>query len=241
MWYYLRDDLNTLTQPRSNAVVDDGTYTYGAFTYNTTNANLYVNGSSHDNNAYTPSGTFTTSTVQKWTGRSLTGNYFNGTIDEVRVSNVSRSSDWIAATSLSLFDTFITFGGEGVHNWAATFAVSGIPSTVFHKILTVNGTDYELGDLPVTFTGTGQEVVTYEYVNPVEQSLNLEYVISLVSGGMPAQTLRLNTYSPTANATVTATYGDVGNPVFPLLFIGLMAGILIAILAIYMKHSKKKG
>ena len=40
------------------------------------------------------------------------GEYFNGIIDEVRISNSARSADWIAAQYLSMNDGFITFGDE---------------------------------------------------------------------------------------------------------------------------------
>ena len=39
-------------------------------------------------------------------------NFFNGTIDEVRLSKVSRSSPWIAASYLSMKDQFIAYGSE---------------------------------------------------------------------------------------------------------------------------------
>ena len=40
------------------------------------------------------------------------GDYFLGSIDEVRISNVARSADWMAAQYLSMTDTFITYGGS---------------------------------------------------------------------------------------------------------------------------------
>jgi hypothetical protein len=40
------------------------------------------------------------------------GYKFNGTIDEVRISNVSRSASWINASYLSQSDEFVTYGSE---------------------------------------------------------------------------------------------------------------------------------
>ena len=37
---------------------------------------------------------------------------FHGSIDEVRISNVARSDDWIMAEFLSMSDLFITYGME---------------------------------------------------------------------------------------------------------------------------------
>jgi hypothetical protein len=41
--------------------------------------------------------------------RDLSGWYFNGTIDEVRISSVARSAAWMAAQYQSQTDTFLTF------------------------------------------------------------------------------------------------------------------------------------
>jgi hypothetical protein len=41
-----------------------------------------------------------------------TRNHFDGTMDEIRVSNVVRSADWTAAQYKSMTDTFITYGPE---------------------------------------------------------------------------------------------------------------------------------
>ena len=42
---------------------------------------------------------------------------FNGTIDEVRISNTARSSDWIKAQYLSMNNNFITYGNEETKDW----------------------------------------------------------------------------------------------------------------------------
>jgi hypothetical protein len=44
-------------------------------------------------------------------------NGFNGTIDEVRISNVVRSADWIMAQYLSMNNSFITYGDEETKTW----------------------------------------------------------------------------------------------------------------------------
>jgi len=43
---------------------------------------------------------------------SATGEYYLGSIDEVRISNVQRSASWIAAQYLSMTDAFIEYGPE---------------------------------------------------------------------------------------------------------------------------------
>ena len=37
---------------------------------------------------------------------------WNGSMDEIRISNVERSPAWIAAQYLSMSDSFLTFGSE---------------------------------------------------------------------------------------------------------------------------------
>ena len=46
---------------------------------------------------------------------SLGGGFFNGQIQEVRLSNIARSSSWIYTTNLSLRDTLLTF--SNIHLW----------------------------------------------------------------------------------------------------------------------------
>jgi hypothetical protein len=45
-------------------------------------------------------------------GHSSAGYYLNGIIDEVRLSDIARSADWIAAQQSSMTGTFITYGNE---------------------------------------------------------------------------------------------------------------------------------
>lgn len=87
----------------------DGEWAYYAIVYDGSDATLFVNNSSES-----PTSTFTTYTtaeVNTYIGRGLT-NYFDGLIDEVRISDIARSADWIKAQYLSMTLAFITFGGE---------------------------------------------------------------------------------------------------------------------------------
>ncbi|MCB0127370.1 MAG: DUF2341 domain-containing protein, partial [Caldilineaceae bacterium] len=59
------------------------------------------------------------------------GTYFNGDIDEFRISNVARSNAWLTAQYLSMKDTFIIYGapgfvpgaGEDLDNFPVLFAL----------------------------------------------------------------------------------------------------------------------
>ena len=73
------------------------------------------------------------------------GDYFRGSIDEVRISNVARSADWMAAQYLSMTDTFITFAGsQDLVGLSDTATVAIYPQTT---ILTLesNPAGLELG------------------------------------------------------------------------------------------------
>ena len=45
-------------------------------------------------------------------GHSCAGYYFDGIIDEVRMSDIARTADWTAAQYSSMNDTFVTYGTE---------------------------------------------------------------------------------------------------------------------------------
>ena len=103
-------------------IITTGTYSYVAGTKTTsTNItyNIYLNGTN-------PNSTFVSNTGFSLTNNQLCGgystNYFNGIVDETRVSNISRSPQWIYYTNLSLRDQLCRFGGlETVPNQNAIF------------------------------------------------------------------------------------------------------------------------
>ena len=71
---------------------------------------IYLNGSLEDTqNAGAPLASTGSLTV----GAPVTGGIpFPGKVEEVRVSNVARSADWIKAQYLSMTNAFIAYGAE---------------------------------------------------------------------------------------------------------------------------------
>jgi hypothetical protein len=59
-------------------------------------------------------------------GDANRGGNFDGDLDEVRVSKVLRSPDWIRAQHLSMTDAFITFGSEPLHTFTDVTARCGV-------------------------------------------------------------------------------------------------------------------
>ncbi len=62
-------------------------------------------------------------------GDANRGGNFDGDLDEVRVSKVLRSPDWIRAQHLSMTDAFITFGDEPSHRFTDVTARCGVDAT----------------------------------------------------------------------------------------------------------------
>jgi hypothetical protein len=109
--YRMTLTVDTPTRPYpSDDPLPPNTWLYVVGVYDgTNNAMIYVNGSwaATVPNTGTPITPVATSVE---IGRSLSGTIeFDGLIDEVRISSLDRSADWIAAQHLSMTDTFATF------------------------------------------------------------------------------------------------------------------------------------
>ena len=83
------------------------------------NLKIYVDGICGVNDDYTLG--LSTNTEPVWIGRYSTHYFFNGTMDEIRISNVVRNTSWINASfnSQNQTPTFLSFGSQE-HNWIPT-------------------------------------------------------------------------------------------------------------------------
>ena len=105
---------------------------YGVFTYSGTTASLYLDGQLD---------TSATVSVQAGTASSLlvgtygSGEYWNGSIDEVRVSNTARSAQWIQTeyNNQASASTFYSLGTPQQQSWYS-------PSWTYRKAITINHT-----------------------------------------------------------------------------------------------------
>ncbi len=91
-------------------------FSYIAWSYNSGTIDMYVN-----KNKYTTSTESSISTHDNdlFIGRSYTAaDYFNGLIDEIRISNVARNQSWINVTynTINNPSTFLTVGSEEASN-----------------------------------------------------------------------------------------------------------------------------
>ena len=91
---------------------DIGKWYYFSATYdkNAQEGKFYINDSLQKNNSYSQS--IANGTDLRIGGWSSGSYFFNGSIDEVRISNIARSADWISAQYKSMDDSFVTFGDE---------------------------------------------------------------------------------------------------------------------------------
>ncbi|MHA2278936.1 MAG: DUF2341 domain-containing protein, partial [Candidatus Kariarchaeaceae archaeon] len=120
-----------------------GQWYYVVAVFNGTHRELYLDGST---NAGPSSGSYNTISNLNWTiGTDLNGNYFNGTIDEVRISSTARSSDWIATEYNNQLDpiTFFSVGIEEVQSFWPQ------PDFQYRKLLTIDDTKVS-GSTPLT-------------------------------------------------------------------------------------------
>ncbi|MHA2473532.1 MAG: DUF2341 domain-containing protein, partial [Promethearchaeota archaeon] len=83
------------------SVLSDNQWYHAVAAYNGTQRKLFLNGAL---DAGPSAGTLNTITQNWWIGTDSNGNYFDGIIDEVRISHVARSADWIATEYNNQYD-----------------------------------------------------------------------------------------------------------------------------------------
>jgi len=113
LWNGTRGEISTTFS------VKDGNWHHAVIVGNTNTQSLYVDNQSIGSRSGTiDQSWWTYSTIGTGFGATSRGfpsdawYYFNGLIDEVRISNVARSADWIKATYYSLNNSLLTYGAE---------------------------------------------------------------------------------------------------------------------------------
>lgn len=92
-----------------------GTWYLLAATFDSGTLVAYVNGAKTDSDTQSPvvlSSSYTAKIGRHAHKSSVPVNFFEGLVDEVRIADVARSSDWIAAQHASMTDVFIDYGAE---------------------------------------------------------------------------------------------------------------------------------
>lgn len=113
-YIYIKDDgafgtgMGSTLDLDSGSILDLDSWYYLALAWDGANVTGYLNGTPD----FGPSAYADLTTVGNVYAMSFDGSirFLNGILDELRLSGVHRSADWIAAQNLSLTDAFITFG-----------------------------------------------------------------------------------------------------------------------------------
>jgi RHS repeat-associated protein len=140
-----------------------GAWTHIVGTYDGSSVKVYLNGTLNAQAATSGAIGGTTQDVVIGADTANSSEYFNGLIDEARISNVARSADWIAAeyNNQNSPATFYSVGIADVNGWGAAssapyisaLAPAAAPITAPISILGVNFGPTQ-GSSTVTFNGT---------------------------------------------------------------------------------------
>ena len=111
--------------------LDPGNWYYVVVTFDGTDVDMYVD-AVLDGSSNEPGTIDDSSTLHLLLSENMDGEWHDGFTDEVRISNVSRSADWIAAQYLSMDYSFITYGNEEAYHRGRAYLFYGdgsIPTT----------------------------------------------------------------------------------------------------------------
>jgi len=99
---------NGTTSVESVGVISSNVWRHAAVTRSGTDITFYINGSGETSQTLSVPGSSTEDIILSSDGTA----YANGALDEVRISDIARSSAWIKATYEGLWDNLLTFGTQ---------------------------------------------------------------------------------------------------------------------------------
>jgi len=145
-WYHLRFQhgdgaAETWSVSTNNNNITCSGWTYLVATRNTGTTKLYgyINGTLHESPSYVK--TPISGNEALWLGaRKNADRFIDGSMDEMRISNVVRSSEWIEAQQLSLTDQYFSFSSESSRIFLTVYFDAGINLYV-NGTLRTNGTE----------------------------------------------------------------------------------------------------
>jgi hypothetical protein len=223
VWFVLSDAIPDGLGGLSGGPLTMGGWTHLVATYDGSNAKIYVNGSLNNSAATNISIGSTGQPVVIGADTANDYEYFSGSIDEVRISNSTRSADWIAAeynnqSSPSTFYTVGSANGNGggggsppnISSLSSVLDAPGIPVTVI-------GTNFGSSQGSSTVTFHGLTAIPTNWSNTsiattVPSGATTGYVVVTVGGVASNNELFVIVPTPIISSLSTAS-GVAGTPV----------------------------
>jgi len=216
----------TAGDSRPCGLINDGswTYIYGStnpissgfhyvvFSYNGSYMHLYLDGSSDATPVSSGNPNAENEGYRIGTYAATSNQWFNGTIDECRVSNVARSADWIEAQYLSMTEQFFSFGSEETRIILTVYFETGL-NVYVNGTLYSNASEVEFGinNIANITTVPNENYAFYKHYHDTTNTLdNPIYLTMSVSRTVWSYSFREG-----------ATQGFMLATIFLLLFIGM--------------------
>jgi len=217
-----------------------GMWNYIVVVYNRTSdlATRYLNGSATGtvDDISVVTDTISTLDVSYIDGAFGRSEYCNGTIDEVRVANVSRSADWIAAQYLSMQDNFCTYvvptpvdyitgtvfldeGSSALANQNVTIAIDGVDQGTDQGdgsgVFNVTGLTLSAGDVITAYiqneTANGVTVSVSDGDNLTSFDIYQDYLITRHDNSGTLTNDNLSTADVGAETDISSIYAVAGS------------------------------
>jgi len=198
----------------SNTALSSGTWYYLTVSYDGGAIRFYLNGAPDGTVSATSSFGYYPATIGE--GYNFVGGqeYFNGSLDEVRISSVLRTDGWVATeyNNQSAPSSFYSMGSESTPtvdvwqgpsggSWSnASNWSNGIPIST--SIVIFDSTDNNPSTVDSSFTGTITSLTVNGYTGTITQNK------ALAITGNYSQTS--GTFTQNANFTVSGTYSQTG-------------------------------
>ncbi len=209
--------INTTEVSVNSVATPLGSWGNFAFTRDSTAAEIkfYENGSQlGGTQTYTNNPNGATTAFLNIGRDSANSKYADGTVDELRISNVKRTEDYLEAEHKTIFDTFNTYGTEEIYNASWKFKGNATPADG----ATVTSTLLSTSTVAASYTESNPTVVnpnainTGQYgewdfsLNPVSATVSTTYYFRMVKIGDVA----LDAY--TRYPSITISSGGVETP-----------------------------
>ena len=200
----------------STSAVITGSWQYWTFVENNGTGAWYLNGAqnatgSFSENASSSTGNFNMGYAQTW------GGYYDGLLDEIRVSKIARSSDWIAAeyNNQSSPATFVTVGQEQSWSSPVPIITSVTPTPApYEGTITIAGSGFGASQGSSTVTLNGSQLTPTAWsdagITLTLPSTAVSGSLVITAGGISSAPFSLTVLGPPTISGVSPGSGVVG-------------------------------